>query len=612
VLTLTHSLAGEACEIHVPERATDLAGFEAFVVSAAEAGEPIAFDTETSDLDIYRPGHRLRLAQFGTRREAWVLRTDRFGFLASWALDIAPALVCHNAPFDLLTANRHLGESLAALFAKTTDTRILAHLLDPRARSEGGTGQTLEELAAVFVDGEVRGWKKTLADEFRSLGLKKATGYGEISLENRVFLRYAGLDVLTTRRLRDELLPMVREVGLADLSHFEHHLQGLLAELQRRGVRLDVPYTERLLDNLQSESSREARRATRYGVANVNSTKQLSEALLGMGETLREKTPSGAWKVDASVLLALADLDKDWHRIGARDPNPLADSVLRAKRAGKWAVTYAEAFLTLRDERDRVHPSLNSLQARTARMSVSRPPLQQLPSSDWTIRRAFIADPGHLIVASDYSQVEMRVLAALAEEPRMIAAILSGVDLHDFTAGLVFGEGFTKEQRKIAKAVGFGKVYGGGASGIARQTGAAQSAVKAAIDAYDRAYPGIRRYGRRLQRQAEFGVVEVVTPSGRHLPLDRDRLYAATNYVVQSTARDLLAQAIVDLFEAGLGDYLLLPVHDEIVAQAPEADAEEIVREIGRVMESDFYGVPIVSDPEVYGPSWGHGYGAKE
>lgn len=100
-----------------------------------------------------------------------------------------------------------------------------------------------------------------------------------------------------------------------------------------------------------------------------------------------------------------------------------------------------------------------------------------------------------------------------------------------------------------------------------------------------------------------------MTPSGRHLPLDRDRLYAATNYVVQSTARDLLAQAVVDIFAAGLGDHLLLPVHDELIAQAPTADAEEVIREIGRAMESTFYGVRIESDPDVYGASWGHGYG---
>lgn len=178
---------------------------------------------------------------------------------------------------------------------------------------------------------------------------------------------------------------------------------------------------------------------------------------------------------------------------------------------------------------------------------------------------------------------------------------------------MVYGEGFTKAHRKIAKAVGFGKVYGGGAATIQRQTGAPMESVREALAGYDRTFPGIKRFAKRLQSRAEYGKKEVVTVSGRHLPLDRDRLYAATNYVVQSTSRDLLAQAIVDVFDAGLGDHLLLPVHDELIAQAPAAEAEDVIREIGRLMETpDFLGVPILSDPEVYGPSWGHGYGAPD
>ncbi len=204
----------------------------------------------------------------------------------------------------------------------------------------------------------------------------------------------------------------------------------------------------------------------------------------------------------------------------------------------------------------------------------------------------------------------MRVLAALADVRVMKEAISRGEDLHAFTARLVYGDEFTKFQRGLMKGVGFGKVYGGGAPTLSRQTGAPLDAVRAAVAEYDRVYPEIRRYGKRLQSRAEFGKREVITPAGRHLPLDRDRLYSATNYLVQSTARDLLAQAIVDIFDAGMGDHLLLPVHDELIVQAPEGDAEEIVHAIGRLMESDFMGVRIESEPEVYGPSWGHGYGA--
>lgn len=606
MITYRQTLGGSEVTINFPERVEDLYGFEEFL---SRGDKVLGLDTETSGLDVYRRDHTLRTVQFGNDREAWVLRADLFAEHAKRALRQPRLFVIHNAAYDMLVVDRHLGVSVEELGPRVLDTRILAHLLDPRSESEGGIGLGLKPLSAVYVDPDAPDTQNGLTAVFRSLGLTKATGFAEIPVDNETYVRYAGLDAILAVRLFRELGPMVRDIGLDHLSKFEHHLQILLAIMQRRGIRLDVPYAQSLVGRLREEAAHYQQVAARYGVDNVNSTAQVAEALTAMGEQLTERTKTGAPKVDKATLLPIADLDRDWQRIGAREPNPLADAVIRAKRAEKWASAYAEEFLALRDADDRIHPVISGLQARTARMSVSRPPLQQLPSSDWVIRRALVADPGHLIVAADFKAVEMRVLAALSGDETMKQAILDGVDLHDFTAEKVFGPGFTKQHRKIAKAIGFGKVYGGGAESIARQTGADVDAIRRAIRAYDEAFPGVKRYSRRLMSRAEYGKKEVVTPSGRHLPLDRDRLYAATNYVVQSTARDLLAQAIVDAFDAGLGDGLLLPVHDELVAQAPAGEAEEYVRELGRVMSTTFYGVPIASDPEVYGPSWGSGYG---
>lgn len=606
--TISHTLAGQECAIFVPERRTDLDRFEGFL---ARGDKVLGLDTETTGLDVYTPGFRTRLVQVGNDREAWVFDAERFADVIRRFLRSGRTFVVHNAAYDLQVLDRTLGVRIEEIADTVLDTRILAHLLDPRAESEGGLGLSLKALSAVHVDADAPDTQTGLHAVFRSLGLKVAEGFAKIPLDDETYLRYAGLDVLLVTRLFRELGPIVKDLGLSHLSRFEHHLQALLATMQRRGMLLDVPYIERLRGDLAAEAEEYAGVARRYGVENVNSTRQIAAALAAMGETLTEKTDSGAVKVDKAVLLPLADLDGQWQRIEARTPNPLADAVLRAKRAEKWGGAYVDAFLDLRDEADRLHPMIGSLQARTARMSVSRPPLQQLPSGEWKIRRAVIADPGHLIVAADYAQVEMRVLAALCRDKTLMEAILSGQDLHDFTAAKVFGEGFTKAERKISKSIGFGKVYGGGLATICRQTGASPEAVRPALAAYDKTFPGIKRYSRRLVSRAEYGKAEVVTVSGRHLPLDRDRLYAATNYVVQSTARDLLAQAVVDLHDAGLGEHLLLPIHDEILGQAPAADAEEVAREIGRVMENpDFYGIPITSEAEVYGPSWGHGYGA--
>lgn len=607
--TLTHRVDGDECVIHFPEEPSDLDGFFDFVAAASV----VAVDTETSGLDIYSVGHRLRLIQFGTATCAWVLRSDLFATAARKALTDARALVMHNASYDMQVIDRHLGVSVEAMSVKTFDTKILAHLLDPRAKSEGGTGHGLKDLSTIYVDPDASDGSKELTEVFRrEYKATKETGWAQIDIDHPTFVRYAGLDVLLASRLFAALAPTVRELGLDDLSRFEHHLQAILATLQRRGMRVDVAYTEALSQELREEAEHFRASAAQFGVTNVNSTSQVAAALTGMGEALDETTPSGAAKVDKGVLLPMADLDMAWQRVGLRQPNPLADAVLRAKRAEKWDESYAKAFLQLRDSGDRLHPMINSLQARTARMSISRPPLQQLPSSDWRVRRALVSDPGQVLVACDYEQIEMRVLAALAKEQTMLEAIASGVDLHDFTASRIWGEGFSKGQRKLAKGVGFGKVYGGGADTLSRQTGTNIDLVREAISAYDRTFPGIKKYSRGLQLAAEFGKREVVTPSGRHLPLDRDRLYAATNYVVQSTARDVLAQAIVNLHDKGLTEHLLLVVHDELIAQAPRASAQEVMEEIRSTMEMDFFGVRLASDGAVYGRSWGHGYGFKE
>lgn len=609
MITLRHTLGGSECEIYFPQTDADLSGFRQFL---AAGDKVLGLDTETTGLDIYSPAHGLRLVQFGTERVAWVLRADRFADEIRAALRQPRMFVCHNAAYDLLVIDRHLGVTVEELAPRCFDSRIVAHLLDPRSESEGGLGLGLKSLSRVYVDPTAPDTTEDLTAVFRSLGFTKATGWAGIPVDHETFVRYAGLDPILTVRLFRELAPLAKGAGFDRLSKFEHHVQTLLMLLQRKGMLVDVEYTERLKSELLADVVTYGEIAAGLGVVNPNSTAQVAAALVAMGEELTERTPSGALKVDKAVLMSLADLDADWQPLGAREANPLADAILRAKRAGKWAESYAQAFLDLRDVNDRLHPFIGGLQARTARMSISRPPLQQLPSREWRIRRALVADPGNVMISVDFKAVELRVLAALADVKQMKIAIREGQDLHDFTASLMYGPEFTKAHRKMAKAVGLGRVYGGGATTLVRQTGAPLEAVQAALTAYDKAYPEIRRFGRQLQSRAEFGKREVVTVTGRHLPLDRDRLYAATNFACQSAARDLLAQALVDLFEKGLGDYVCLPIHDEILAQAPASQATEIAEEIKKVMTMDLLGVPIDADAEVGGRSWGSLYGSAE
>ena len=593
------------CLVKVLEHDTDIPEFTEWLARQSI----VAVDTETTGLDIFAPSFRAYTVQFGNGTVSYVLHVRRFTPQIQRAFESINRLVMHNATYDMLVLDRHVGVPLESMTSRTFDTRILAHLIDPRTEMEGGMGHSLKRLAAVWVSSDAPDSESALKERFRELKATASTGWAIIDENDPVLLKYAGVDTILTMRVFEVLRDMCKEAGFQRLVEFEHHLQGILAVMQRRGMLLDVEYTRSLKADLTAETEEFSKIAAQYGVQSINSTAQVAAALTAMGEELTETTPSGAAKVDKAVLLPLADLDRDWKSIGARTPNPLANAILRAKRAEKWNSAYVDAFLELKDNNDRLHPWINGLQARTARMSVSRPPLQQLPSSDWMVRRAFIADPGHTLVAVDYSQIEMRVLAGLSGDKEMIAAIKSGTDLHDFTAEKLYGPAFTSKQRKIAKGVGFGKVYGGGAATLSRQTGADIDSVREAINAYNQTFIGISRYSRSLQQAAEFGRKEVVTPSGRHLPLDRERLYAATNYIVQSTARDVLAQALVNMHEEGIGEFLL-PIHDEVLGQAPADEAEDVVRAMKKVMErDDFMGVPLIADGSVIGPSWGHAYG---
>jgi DNA polymerase-1 len=192
----------------------------------------------------------------------------------------------------------------------------------------------------------------------------------------------------------------------------------------------------------------------------------------------------------------------------------------------------------------------------------------------------------------------------------MKRAIAAGEDLHSFTARMVFGENFTPKHRKISKGIAFGKVYGGGAATIQRQTGAPMAEVRSALAAYDRVYPEVKRMSNRWQREAaETGMVHV-SVTGRRLPLDRDRTYAVVNYACQSAARDVLGQSLLNLEEAGLLEYMRLPIHDEVLCSVPEGESAEFARAIEECMTFDLFGVQIEAESEVGKRSWGSLYGA--
>ncbi|WP_328742949.1 DNA polymerase [Streptomyces caniferus] len=607
---------GESIPVHVPENQDDLRAFRAWVTDMANRGVRVAVDSETTGLDTFSRGFRIRCIQFGTADVAWVLRVELSNELmeaAAWALNLLPELSMQNRNFDSLAMDRHVpGVTLEMLAAKTLDSYIYLHLSDPRRKDQGGIGNKLKEAAEHYVDPHAPDTQGGLIEEFHKIGETKDTGWPVIDINNPVYLSYAGGDVILTARVLPKAQERVRELQVnPSLPEFEHAVGFVCALIERRGMRINREYTTRLSQELLEESARWAEAATKYGVTNINSTRQVSAALLGMGEHIPERTAGGAVQVDGKVLKRLADVDKEWEPIESRTPNPLAMAILRSKRASKWRTSYAEAMLRTADEYDRVHPKIGALAARTARMSISDPPFQQLPSGKWEVRHAVIADDGHRVISVDYSSVEPRVMAALSGDERMTAAILRGDDLHNLTAASVYGPDFTPGQRKVAKVVQLGVAYGGGAKTIAAQTGLTLAAAQDAVKGYKRTYPRLARYIRNLQGQVIRDGYTLRTPSGRRLVFDRDAAYASFNGEIQSTARDIFAQGLLEIHERGLTPHVLLPVHDEIVADAPEREAETVAREIGEAMTMSLRGIPLGTDPDVGGASWGSLYMKK-
>jgi DNA polymerase-1 len=277
----------------------------------------------------------------------------------------------------------------------------------------------------------------------------------------------------------------------------------------------------------------------------------------------------------------------------------------------------------------------------------------KLLSAD-TIRRCLIADPGKVILSADFDQIELRVLAALAGEKVLIDAAKRGESLHKTAALRLWGEGYTPDQYRYTKNVNFGWAFGGGAPTLSEQTGLPLSECAAIIQDYEKQFPALRAYKQRMQseilkqaltdselksyrelrhrmrylradtadgRKARYAlqlhinrlmygkVGYTVNPFGRRLIVEADKAYRVVNYQVQSTAADIFKTALRDVMaDLELEPTVLLPIHDELLGQAPTKEAERIAERYGEVMSREFRGVPITASGKVYGKSWGHGY----
>lgn len=596
-------VSGEPVKIHVLERPEDLEAFREFIRNNLRG---LAFDTETTGLDIYSPDFRLRMAQFGNRDTAYVIPVENFGsFEVIRALEALAVLVIQNASFDLQVVERCLGVPMASLWPKVKDTKILAHLVDSRGREEGGSGNRLEDTTRVYIDAEVaERVKGSMTEIAKSLKTTKAKVWKVVPLDHHGYNLYAGMDPILTTRAAEVLIPRVPAVS-RKLIQFEHEVAEICSYYEQNGFLLDEEYTRNLRDRLLERQEKAEAAAELLGVENVNSTEQVADAFDSMRRFNWNRTPTGKRQVNSKFLEQLVEQDAPW--------GELARAVTEAKKAKKWRTTWVEHFLDGMDANGRCHASINALRARTGRMSITGIPAQTLPSKDWMIRRCFIADPGQLMVSVDYQAQELRILASLSKDPTMIQAFANGDDLHLMTAQAAWGSHITKEdkERSWAKTVNFGRVYGGGPKTVAEQTGLSYPQAKRVVEAFDKRYPEVKKYSDELQMQAKHDGY-VISPAGRVMYVDRERAYAAMNYMVQGTGRDVTARGLVRLHREGFTPYMRLPIHDETLSSLPELQAEWGGARIAELMAEQMGPVFIGTDADVGGHSWGSLYGAEE
>ncbi len=424
-----------------------------------------------------------------------------------------------------------------------------------------------------------------------------------------------------TLRLWARLRPLLRaEKALALYQMMEHRLIAVLADMERTGIRVDADELRRMSGDfaarmavMERESHALAGRAFSLG-----SPKQLGEVLFDeMRLPGGRRGASGAWGTDANVLQGLAD-----------QGHALPTKVLEWRQLAKLKSTYADALVDeVNPATGRVHTSYAMAATSTGRISSNDPNLQNIPirtEEGARIRQAFVAAPGNVLVSADYSQIELRLLAHVADIPALRDAFSTGQDIHARTASEVFGvplaqmDGVT---RRRAKAINFGIIYGISAFGLARQLGIEAGEAKAYIDAYFLRYPGIRAYMERTKEEARIHGY-VLTPFGRRctIPDIADKNPArragaerqAINAPLQGGAADIIKRAMVRLpaalRHANLRAQLLLTVHDELLFEAPESEAPALSGLARRIMEgAATLSVPLIVETGV-GKTWGQAH----
>lgn len=387
MLSIRDTLGRDPITFNYCETYEDRTELTAFV----GAHRSLAMDTESTHFNCYRPGWKLRSFQVGNADTAYILPAKYKGLIYN-IITSATEWIGHNGPHDIRSIDTWLGRDTGVICKG--ETYIPCHYTDNRKQEDGGVGHGLKESAIAYVSRDAGKWEYELKKAFKEItvpipgevyksgkrkGLPKvrkahiSEGWGLIPKDHHSYVAYSGADPILTYRLWSRMQPIVK--ANLDLYHFDLRVQLAADKLHRRAMRVDVPYTERLSAAYKNRAEAFMAQAAEYGCQNVNSGQQVARVLIELGAELHDRTPTGQFKTDDKVLRALT-------QAGNPAVSDFIHAVLGCKQVLKRRENYTEAFLREMDAMGRIHPSINTLAARTTRMSVSNPALQQLPTKD--------------------------------------------------------------------------------------------------------------------------------------------------------------------------------------------------------------------------------------
>ncbi len=502
----------------------------------------------------------------------------------------------HNIKYDLIVLKNEKIDLKGIAF----DTMIASYLLNPNK-----SNHNLEDLTMSYL-----GYKKLSYNDITEKGKKN---FREVPIEDAA--RYSGGDAAATLRLKNLLAPEIEKEGLSELFYgIELPLIEVLADMETAGIKIDAALMNDFSKELERDITGIEKRIFFLAGAefNINSPKQLQEILFEkLGLRTRKKTKTG-FSTDVDVLEELA-LEHE-----------LPQEVLEHRSLSKLKGTYVDALpVIVNPATGRVHTTFNQTIAATGRLSSSNPNLQNIPvRKEWgrRIRTAFIAEEGQLILSSDYSQIELRILAHLSQDEGMMEVFKNDGDIHMRTACELFGiapDGVTPEMRRRAKVVNFGIVYGMSPFGLSRELGIRPDEATVYIDTYFARHGGVKKYlEAKISEAEETGSVKTIFKRKRQIPEIRSankntrqlgERYAI-NTPVQGSAADIIKLAMINIWKRlkkeGLKTKMLLQVHDELLFEVPAEEKDRAQALVKEEMENAVsLDVPVKVDIGI-GKNW--------